>query len=187
MGWCNQEMADSRRRWVIIVTGSKSTQKGNSIIDERGAEMTHESAFFFSVWARATGDGSSRDSVASQARLLSPLSLSWTSITANQISERLPHRACKGGAGSGVARYIADRQRDWCKLTKLEPYWVSAPVLPAPQGPWGDLRHSFNPPIPLRCFFWLPPTCIHLNLSYIPSPSYLIMPSKVRGSNRRPQ
>lgn len=187
MGWCNQEMADSRRRWVIIVTGSKSTQKGNAIIDERGAEMTHESAFFFSVWARATGDGSSRDSVASQARLLSPLSLSWTSITANQISERLPHRACKGGAGSGVARYIADRQRDWCKLTKLEPYWVSAPVLPAPQGPWGDLRHSFNPPIPLRCFFWLPPTCIHLNLSYIPSPSYLIMPSKVRGSNRRPQ
>lgn len=104
-------MADSRRRWVIIVIGSKSTQKRNSIIDERG-QKRRMNLHFFSVRARATGDGSSRDSVASQARLLSPLSLSWTSITANQIWERLQHRACKGGAGSGVARYIADRQRD---------------------------------------------------------------------------
>lgn len=88
----------------------------------------------------------------------------------------------KVGRGQGLRGTLLTDKRDWCKLTKLEPYWVSAAVPPAPQGTWGDQRHSFNPPIPLRCFFWLPPTCIHLNLSYIPAPSYLIRPSNVMGT-----
>lgn len=42
---CNQEMADSQRRWAIIVIGSKGTKIRNSTIDERWAKITYESTF----------------------------------------------------------------------------------------------------------------------------------------------
>lgn len=155
--WYGQEIADSRRGYVIISKGVEEQRYGTSS-EKRGDQKNT----YINMDLLSSGQSNRSSIVLRHSGITGQITVSTVSqldLSDNQSSSRKRcnpgHERVGQGQGLGVTG-LTDK-RDWCPLTKLEPYSVSAAALPAPQG-------SLPPPsYPQRHTLWLPSTRIHLN------------------------